>query len=103
MNKSLVLKNKFYLFFSFIFSFFLFLYLIYFVINGQRGIVNYFKLKNSNNYHINELEILNQDNALLLNKIERLQTNSIDLDYLEEKLRKNTGLAENNEITVIFD
>ena len=39
MNKSLVLKNKFYFYFSFLFMFFLFIYLLYFLINGDRGIL----------------------------------------------------------------
>ena len=36
-------------------------------------------------------------------KIERLQPDTIDLDYLDEKLRENTGFLKENEITIIFD
>ena len=103
VNKSLVYKNKLYLFLSFIFTFFVFLYLIYFLINGQRGILSYIKLKNINSKYLNELHIFNKQNDFLIDRIARLQPNSIDLDYLDEKLRKNTGFIKNNEIVVIFD
>ena len=103
MNKSLVFKNKFYLFFSFIFVFFLFLYLMYFLINGQRGIISYFKLKKINTIHSKELNNLEYQNIALEDKIRRLQPNTLDLDYLEERLRKNIGLLKNKEITVVFD
>jgi len=103
MNKSLVLKNKFYLFFSFIFTFFLFLYLINVFINGPRGVFSYSKYKNLNLKHSHELSYLNKKNQVLLNRIERLQPNTLDIDYLEEKLRKNTGFLKENEILIIFD
>jgi len=103
MNKSLVYKNKFYLFFSFIFVFFLFLYLIYFLINGPRSILTYFKLKNLNISYAEKLNNLNEKNNFFIDRIKRLQPNTLDLDYLEEKLRKNTGFSKDNEIVVVFD
>jgi len=103
MNKSLVLKNKFYLFFSFIFTFFLLLYLVNVLINGPRGIFTYFKYKNLNIKYSHELTYLNSKNEHLINRIQRLQPNTLDLDYLDEKLRKNTGFLKENEILVIFD
>ena len=103
MNKSLVFKNKFYLFLSFIFVFFLFLYLIYFLLNGQRGIIGYMKLKNLNNQYSSELNEYKYKNDYLIDRIARLQPNTLDLDYLEEKLRKNTGYIKNNEIDIIID
>ena len=103
MNKSLVYKNKFYLFFSFVFSFFLFLYMIYFLISGPRSVFTYFKLKNLNMSYLEQLNDLNEQNNLFIDRIKRLQPNTLDLDYLEEKLRKNTGFSKDNEIVVVFD
>ena len=103
MNKSLVYKNKFYLFFSFIFAFFLFLYLIYFLIYGPRSILTYFKLKNLNISYSKKLNNLDEQNNFFIDRIKRLQPNTLDLDYLEEKLRKNTGFSKDNEIIVVFD
>ena len=90
MNKSLVYKNKFYLFFSFLFAFFLFLYLMYFLINGPRSIFTYFKLKNLNISYSEQLNSLDEQNNFFIDRIKRLQPNTLELDYLEEKLRKNT-------------
>ena len=103
MNKSLVYKNKFYLFFSFVFAFFLFLYLMYFLINGPISIFTYFKLKNLNISYSEQFNNLNEQNNFFIDRIKRLQPNTLDLDYLEEKLRKNTGFSKKNEIVVVFD
>ena len=103
MNKSLVYKNKFYLFFSFLFAFFLFLYLMYFLINGPRSVFTYFKLKNLNISYSEQLYNLDEKNNFFIDRIKRLQPNTLDLDYLEEKIRKNTGFAKKNEIVVVFD
>ena len=103
MNKSLVYKNKFYLFFSFLFAFFLFLYLMYFLINGPRSIFTYFKLKNLNISYSEQLNSLDEQNNFFIDRIKRLQPNTLDLDFLDEKLRKNTGFSKNKEIIVVFD
>ena len=76
---------------------------MYFLINGPRSIFTYFKLQNLNISYLEQLNNLNEDNNLLIDKIKRLQPNTLDLDYLEEKLRKNTGFSKDNEIIVVFD
>ncbi len=103
MNKSLVLKNKFYLFFSFIFTFFLFLYLVNVLVNGPRGIFAYFKYNNLNLKHSYELNYLIKKNEAFIDRIQRLQPNTLDLDYLEENLREKTGFLKDKEISVVFD
>ena len=103
MNKSLVLKNKLYLFFLLIFSFFLFVYLLYFLINGDKGIISYYKIKNKNLEYDSIVSKLEKKNYLISNKISRLQTNTIDLDFLDEKIREKTGYLEENEILIKLD
>ena len=103
MNKSLVLKNKFYFYLSFLFTFFLFIYLLYFLINGDRGILQYFKLKNLNEVYQYEYSNLQKQNDLYLDRIERLQPNTIDLDYLDEIFRKVTGFSGKNETVIIME
>ncbi len=103
MNKSLVLKNKFYFYISFLFTFFLFIYLLYFLINGDRGILQYFKLKNLNTIYQTKYSNLLKQNDLYLNKIKRLQPNTIDLDYLDERFRKVTGFSSQNETVIIME
>ena len=79
------------------------MYLINVLINGPRGVFAYFKYKNLNIKQFQELTYLNKKNDILLNRIERLQPNTLDIDYLEEKLRENTGFLKENEILVVFD
>ena len=76
---------------------------MYFLINGPRSILTYFKLKNLNISYSEQLKNLNEQNNFFIDRIKRLQPNTLDLDYLEEKLRKNTGFSKNNEIIVVFD
>ena len=103
MNKSLVLKNKFYFYLSFLFTFFLFIYLLYFLINGDRGIFQYFKLKNLNETYKIQYSNLVEENDLYLDRIKRLQPNTIDLDYLDETFRKVTGFSSQNETVIIIE
>ena len=103
MNKSLVVKNKFYFYLSYLFTFFLFIYLLYFLVNGDRGILQYFKLKSLNNtYHLKYSNLQDQ-NQFYLDRIKRLQPNTIDLDYLDETFRKVTGFTSENQIVIITE
>ena len=103
MNRSLALKNKLSVYFLFIISFFIIIYLFYFLINGERGVISYFKvLKNNSEYKIS-LSALNKKNDFYSDRIKRLQTNTIDLDFLDEKKRKNMGFVEKNELLILFD
>ena len=103
MNKSLVLKNKLYLFLSLILFFFIFIYLLYFILNAERGVISYYKLKNQQLELKDSLNTLEKKNAILINRISRLKTNSLDLDYLEEQLRKNTGYLSQDEIMLSIE
>ena len=103
MNKSLVLKNKFYFYLSFLFTFFFFIYLSYFLINGDRGVLQYFKLKNLNEVYHYEFSNLQKTNDFYLDRIKRLQPNTIDLDYLDEVFRKVTGFSNENETVIIME
>ena len=103
MNKSLALKNKFYFYLSFLFTFFIFVYLLYFLVNGERGLLNYFSLKILNNQYNEQYMTLNIENDFYLDRIKRLQPTTIDLDYLDETFRKVTGFTSANETVIIID
>ncbi len=103
MNKSVVLKNKFYFYLSFLFTFFLFIYLLYFLINGDRGILQYFKLKFLHEEYKTEYSKLIEKNHSYIDRIKRLQPNTIDLDYLDETFRKVTGFSSQNETVIIME
>ena len=103
MNKSLALKNKIYLFSFFLLTLFMFMYLLYFLINGERGVISYYKFKNENLEYKKILLNLKLENAFISDRVKRLETNSIDLDFLDEKLREKTGFIDSNEILVVFE
>ena len=103
MNKSLAIKNRFYLFISLVFSFFFFLYLLYVLINGERGLISYYKIKNQTLFYEEKIADLEYKNSYLIDRITRLQPNSIDLDYLDETFRKVTGFSGQNETVIIME
>ena len=100
MNKSFILRNKFYRFCFLLFSFFLFTYLLYFLINGDRGIISYYKISKKHFLIKENHVLLKSKNNLLEDKISRLSPNSLDLDYLDEQLRLKTGKIFENEIVI---
>ena len=103
MNKSLALKNKLYLFLSLVFVFLIFLYLVYFLIDPEKGIISYYKLKNKQLIYKTEVNELKIKNGLFIDRTTRLQPNTIDLDYLEEQLRLKTGYITENEILITVE
>ena len=103
MNKSVVLKNRIILYFSFLITFFIFLYLVYFLVYGQRGLLQYFYLSKQNQEYNETLARLTSKNKYLDNQIKKLQPNTVDLDFLDEKVRKKLGLIDKNEIVIILD
>ena len=102
MNKSLALKKKISLFLLLIISFFVFFYLFYFLINGDRGIISYFKVNKINQNLDTKLAKLEKSNNYLIDRIDRLKTNNLDLDFLDEKIRENTGFLGSDEILIKF-
>ena len=103
MNKSLALKNKLYLFLLLILTLSIFAYLLYFLINGERGIISFFKIKNLNNDYKIVLSNLQNKNDFFADKIKRLKSNSLDLDYLEESIIEKTGHLNEDEILIKFE
>ena len=103
MNKSVVLKNRIIIYFSFLITFFIFLYLVYFLVYGQRGLLQYFYLSKQNQEYNETLAQLSSENQYMSNRIEKLQPNTVDLDFLDEQVRKKLGLIDKNEIVIILD
>ena len=103
MNKSVILKNKIILFSSFIVTFFIFIYLVYFLLNGQRGLFKYFYLTKQNSSYNFTLADLKVKNDYYSDRIKRLQPNTVDLDFLDEQIRKKLGFVDKNELVIILD
>ena len=103
MNRSVILKNRVILYLSFLITFFIFIYLFYFLIYGQRGLLKYFYLSKQNQEY-NEIHAqLTSENQYMSNRIKKLQPNTVDLDFLDEQVRKKLGLIDKNEIVIILD
>ena len=77
--------------------------MVYFIINADRGIITYFKIKNQNLDYQITLNKLKAQNNLYIDRIRKLQPNTIDLDYLDEQIRSNTGFLDKNEVVITFD
>jgi len=103
MNKSLILKNKIVLYLSFLITFFIFIYLVYFLVNGQRGLLKYFYLTKQAEEYNHTLANLKAENDYYIDRTKRLQPNTVDLDFLDEQTRKKLGLIDKNEIVIILD
>ncbi len=78
-------------------------YFVLYAIFGTRGILDYFSLQS-------ELEkkslIKDQLSTKIQNQqnlVDRMQNDSLDLDLLDEQVRKNLGYAKNNEIIIYKD
>ena len=81
----------------------IFLYLIYFLIDPEKGIISYYKLKNQQLIYKTQVNELKMKNDLFVDRIARLQPNTIDLDYLEEQLRLKTGYIAENELLITIE
>ena len=103
MNKSVILKNKIILYLSFLITFFISIYLVYFLINGQRGLLKYFYLTKQNQEYSQTLAKLKIENQYYIDRVKRLKPNTVDLDFLDELARKKLGLIDKKEIVIIID
>ena len=103
MNKSVILKNKIILYLSFLITFFISIYLVYFLFNGQRGLLKYFYLTKQNQEYSQTLAKLKIENQYYIDRINRLKPNTVDLDFLDEQVRKKLGFIDKNEIVIILD
>jgi cell division protein FtsB len=76
---------------------------VYFLVYGQRGLLQYFYLSKQNQEYNERLSQLTSENQYLSNRIKKLQPNTVDLDFLDEQVRKKLGLIDKNEIVIILD
>ena len=76
---------------------------MYFLVYGQRGLLQYFYLSKQNQEYNERLFQLTSENQYLSNRIKKLQPNTVDLDFLDEQVRKKLGLIDKNEIVIILN
>ncbi len=79
------------------------IYFLYHIFGGEYGIFSY---KDVNKDIIREESILDKKKIEIekrQNKIDRLKNNNIDLDLLDEELKRNVGIIDKNEIILFID
>lgn len=76
-------------------------YLLFHALNGERGIYAY--LKQSRNLEASRIELaeLTRQRAGLEQRVHALNSNSLDLDLLDEEARRLLGTAGKNEVVVL--
>lgn len=86
-----------------IFYFLLSGYFLYHIVSGEYGIYSY---KYVNKILVKENNALNKKKNEVerrKNKIERLKNDNVDLDLLDEELKKNVGIVDKNEIILFSE
>ena len=97
-NKKFFFRKKFLLF-----NLFFGIYIFTNLVGGERGIISYFKIIKINQDYKTSLVKLEKNNNYLIDRINRLKTNSLDLDFLDEKIRENTGFIDSDELLIKFN
>mgnify|MGYP001323307876 CR=1 FL=1 len=80
----------------FIVSFILFLYVMLNLIDGERGLISFYKKQKIKEQLIQEKTLLTKQLALIEKK-NSLLSDSLDLDYLETIIRKKFMVGKENE------
>lgn len=76
-------------------------YLLFNALNGERGIYAYLKQTHSREVIQQQLNEVRGEREQLQTKVEHLRDGSIDLDLLDEQMRKNLGVMGDAEVMVI--
>ena len=66
-------------------------------------LLQYFYLSKQNQEYNETLAQLTAENQYMTNRIKKFQPNTVDLDFLDEQVRKKVGLIGKNEIVIILD
>ena len=75
-------------------------YLALAAFQGEHGLFNLFRIEAQEARLRAELAALQSDSAAILNKTQRLSTEGLDLDLLDEQARKVLGLGRPDEIII---
>lgn len=78
------------------------IYFSYHFISGQRGFIAWRNLEIQLQQRQQHLEGLNNEIQKLEHSVQLLKSDSVSLDYLEERAKSSLGFAKPNEILVIF-
>lgn len=77
-------------------------YLAYFAVEGDRGLRAYFALKLQTEMARNELATLRHDRKKLEHRVSLLKSDSLDLDMLEERARKDLDEVHEDDFVIML-
>jgi len=80
----------------------LFGYLIWHLIYSNKGAISLFRLSSQKERLNRENQTLDKDRKNLEKRVNKMKSNSLDLDMLDEQARKNLGYGKNKE-TIYVD
>jgi cell division protein FtsB len=75
-------------------------YLSFAALQGEHGLLSLFRLEAQETRLQGELAALRADRAEIANRTERLSTEHLDLDLLDEQARKVLGVGRPDEIII---
>lgn len=78
-------------------------YILFHVINGQRGITALFELSKELETKQGELDTLKKERIELEKKVKSMRSDSLDIDLLDEQARNNMGLVDPGEAVYFID
>ena len=79
----------------------LFAYFLYHLIQGDRGVISWYKMRDNVSELRLKLDSLNVERAKLSHRVKLLSPNSIDTDLLEEQARKLLNFSYENDVIVM--
>ena len=82
---------------------FMMFYMVFHALHGERGLYALVKEQQKREVVTAELASVKQQLAAVENRIVRFQTASVDLDLLDEQLRRHMGIAPENEYLVLLN
>ena len=81
-------------------SIFMFLYIVLNLIDGERGLISYFKKQHYIEHLISDKEILTKK-LVSVEKKNNLLTDNVDIDYLETLYRKKFMVGKRSEKIIL--
>ncbi len=76
-------------------------YLLVNALNGERGLYAYLKQVHSRDIIVADLEHTRAKREAMENKVNHIRTGSLDLDLLDEEMRRSLGVMGEGEVMVI--
>ncbi len=81
----------------------IFIFGVYHTINSSRGLLTIKKIEKEVENKILVLQEIRTKKTLLLMKIQMLQNQDINSDYVEELIKKNTSYVHKNEFVILLN